>query len=116
MKTRDFTYRHWFILALFICLLLGYSANLLLNFLMPSRAPVSCLLQKSTWEYGVCRYQTSDAGQVCHRSLDCQAMCITEESFPLGMENVQGVCYEWTTAIGCLTFVEYGIVFEHRCY
>ena len=116
MKSKKVKFRQWLIMLLIAFSILYSSTDIVLGLLLRhSRPPISCLLQKGTWTYGVCRYKTSDAGEVCRTSMECQSWCVTEEYFSLGSE-AEGVCYEWTTPRSCLDFVDYGIMIDYRCF
>lgn len=120
MKHNRLNFRRWFAQSVILFLAVYFSANLLLDsLLLHSRAPITCLLQRGTWERGICRYRTGDSGEPCRSSWECQTWCISEEArerhIPMGAE-AEGVCYGWTTPKFCLTFIDYGIVIERRCF
>lgn len=116
MKNRIIKSRRWLLMLLIAFSIMYSSTDIVLGILLQhSRPPISCLLQRGTWEHGVCRYKTSDAGKACRSSMECQSWCVAEEHFPLGAE-AEGVCYEWTLPRSCLDLIDYGILVERICF
>ena len=63
-----------------------------------------------------CDYPTTDAGRVCHDSVECQGICLAPENAPAGAD-VEGKCSSSTMkGSGCFSSVNHGKASGVICY
>ncbi|MEK7518197.1 MAG: hypothetical protein AAB583_06670, partial [Patescibacteria group bacterium] len=75
---------------------------------------ISCEAKEGVWDrFGLvqewrCNLPTSDAGQQCSNSSQCESICVVDGTLPPGTET-KGKCYAWTETLGtCLNHVNKG--------
>ena len=51
-----------------------------------------------------CAVKTTDSRKICTDTLQCQGVCLVEDSLPVGSKAI-GSCSEWVGNFGCYKFI-----------